>query len=152
MYLHFVREDQTRSICKIHLLDRMVLSQPDSTPEMTSKSEWNCTVDYWEDFLPHLACNLRRECAAGEDEHHCHYQPCQTGGFTAHGGCYLLVRTEAPIPFDAARQECQQRDGYLVSFNTVVEMEAVTEAVWARSRKFDFIVGLTSAPASLQSM
>ena len=64
----------------------------------------------------------------------------------------MLVRPQLALVHDETRGECGASGGYLVSFNTVGELEAVKAVVWARSRKFSFFVGLTFASATLPSM
>ena len=51
------------------------------TPQKVAKATWNCSVPYWTQFQPHLACNLRSECELLEDEEDCYYRRCHNRGF-----------------------------------------------------------------------
>ena len=109
-------------------------------------------MTHWPDFQPHLACNLKTECASGEDEQGCRHQTCGQGGFVVEGRCYVLGHPEEPLTFYEAREKCINFGGYLASFNTRSEMDAVIDTMWSRSRNFDFHVGLTFTAPNLDLM
>ncbi|KAL8612179.1 hypothetical protein ACOMHN_018468 [Nucella lapillus] len=126
--------------------------EPPSTPEKLQDGRWNCSVSFWRHFQPHLACNLRSQCSESEDEQLCEYRPCDPEGFQMNDRCYVLVTPKGSLTHAQAEEGCRDLGGHLVALNSVPEAEALKEVLWARSRKFDFYVGLTYASATLHSM
>ncbi|KAL8598228.1 hypothetical protein ACOMHN_035178 [Nucella lapillus] len=118
-----------------------------SRPQKAAGGLWNCSVPHWSQFQPHFACNLKQECSSGQDEDPCVHQPCGQGGFLVEGRCYMLGHPDRQVTYYDVKVECSRRGGYLVSFNTDAEMEKLLEVLWARSRRFDFYLGLTLADA-----
>ena len=53
-------------------------------------------MPHWADFQQHLQCNLRVECASGEDEAQCPYttDDCGPGRISIDGVCYVYVVPE----------------------------------------------------------
>ncbi|KAL8560514.1 hypothetical protein ACOMHN_023787 [Nucella lapillus] len=123
-----------------------------SAPTKVHDNTWNCSSPHWPDFEFHLRCNLVAECEGTEDEAECHHEVCGEGGFVVLGRCYLLGQPADKLTYYQARGFCSNEGGYLASFNTNEEMEAVMERVWLRSRSRDVYVGLTFTPRSLDSM
>ena len=139
------------SICSSCLL----CSEEASRPQQVTEGVWNCSSHNWPSFRPHLWCNLLHECWAGQDESQCYHEQCQQieRGFKVRGRCYLLVQPPSRVSYAQARVDCTSRGGYLVSFNTDAEMEAVTEVLWPRGRqRYDIYVGLETAPVDQTSM
>ena len=121
------------------------VSQRSSTPEKLSDGRWNCTVPHWKDFKPHLACNLKTECAFGEDEQGCRHQTCGKGGFMVQGQCYMLVHPNEPLTYYEAKEGCASLGGFLASLNNRFEKDAVLQTLWTRHRYFGCHVGLAFA-------
>ncbi|KAL8609812.1 hypothetical protein ACOMHN_052866 [Nucella lapillus] len=121
-------------------------------PQKVSQQRWNCSSSSWSAWRGHLWCNLRVECDAAQDESQCPHPLCAHGGFLLEGRCYLLARPARPLTYYDARGVCAGEGGYLASLNTRAEMDAVTRALWPRSRRQDFILGLTQTPREFDSM
>ena len=141
-----------RHVCAYLFVCAYVM-QTSSTPEKLADGLWNCCVPHWPAFKPHLACNLKTECASGRDEQSCpRHDACGPGGVVVKGRCYKLVQPQQPTSYYDAKATCTGLGGYVVSFNTVPEMTALLETVWQRSRFFDMHVGLTFAAPGLDPM
>ena len=71
-------------------------------PRRLSSGLYNCSVDdYWR-FQPHLDCNLKVECEDGRDETgHCPFSsPACQGWVASNGKCYLLVSHDSLNTFE----------------------------------------------------
>ena len=121
-------------------------------------STWNCSVPHWPRFQRHFRCNLRQDCASGEDEDQCPYSPCEREGVSFHGQCYFILVNNVKVTWHDARRECRKSGAYLASLTTHREWTHVMNWLhlgipWLLRCKWKPVyLGVTSAQASLPHM
>ena len=144
------------------LSDRMSFLASRSVPPVLQSSEipkrlpstitWNCSVPHWPRFQRHFHCNLRQECASGEDEVQCPYYPCSHGGVSFQGHCYFFTNCGKKRSWLEAHKDCREAGGYMASLTTAREWGDVNtwlslDATWRH-----IFVGLTSVSPRLPHM
>ena len=97
-------------------------------PQRLEDGTWNCSVPHWADFQQHLQCNLRVECASGEDEAQCPYttDDCGPGRISIDGVCYVYVVPEEAVSWVEADNNCRLGNSRLASLETEEEWIRVT--------------------------
>ena len=131
------------------------LLQPSEIPEQLA-GIWNCSVSQWPRFKRHFRCNMRQECANGEDETECPYSHCDHGGVRIDRHCYFYVVNNVGITWLEAQRECRLKGAQLASLSSLDRWNGVMTWLRWRSQWRDggmvMYVGLTSAPPGLPFM
>ena len=109
-------------------------------------------MPHWPHFQRHFRCNLRQECAGGEDEVQCPYSPCSHGGVSFQGHCYFFTNCGKKRSWLEAHKDCREAGGYMASLTTAREWGDVNtwlslDATWRH-----IFVGLTSVSPRLPHM
>ena len=133
-----------------------LLLQPSEIPErLAINNTWNCSKPHWLRLQRHFRCNLRQECASGEDEAWCPYSPCEHGGVSFYGHCYFLVEKDVKVSWLQAQEECRDAGAYLASLATYREWTDVMKWLhlaisWLLAcLKRPIFLGVTLAPDGL---
>ena len=93
--------------------------QASQIPErLQDTTTWNCSVPHWPRFRRHFRCNLRQDCASGEDEVQCPYSPCEHGGVSFQDQCYFFMENYNNVSWGLAQVECRKVGAYLASLTT----------------------------------
>ena len=123
------------------------------TPEMLANGMWNCSVAVWNSIKDHFPCDLKAQCAGGEDEKGCPYSSplCAPGEFFFGHSCYSYVKNKLDINWTFASVQCQTRGGHLASLNDMAEWRNVMKMLrqYVVDRAFS---GLRTATSSLPQM
>ncbi|KAL8564143.1 hypothetical protein ACOMHN_017413 [Nucella lapillus] len=128
-----------------------------SAPQRLSDGKWNCTVAHWPDFRPHVACDLERHCAAGEDEAACPYTSprCGPGLLAAGASCLQLTPLYGATSWTQAAELCRQRGMRLAALNSREKWRGVWRALQAmpcRIRFLQLFIGLTSSHRGMPTL
>ena len=118
-------------------------------PEKLPGGKWNCSVPNWSELLQHFPCNLKADCAAGEDEADCPYTSplCPLGQFHYGHSCYLYVKPDELMSWNDVSADCQLRGGHLVTFNDWAEWDYVTSVLHSHNVAAVFVgLHLPEAP------
>ena len=147
--------NRTTANCSIIFFLLQSSNVPESLP---GNNTWNCSVPHWSSFQRHFLCNLRQECANGEDEAQCPYAPCDRGGISFAGQCYFLVTDDTDITWKKAQTLCRNAGAYIVSLASPREWSDVMTWLhlavpWLERRMYIITyLGLASPPSTLPSM
>ena len=126
---------------------------------------WNCSVANWPDFRHHFPCNLRAECARGEDEEQCPYNRprCGRGRLSVGGRCYyirsfqrleklvslsILREGYVRVSWKAAEERCRQEGGHLASLSSYREMADVRQLLFSSDDE-PFFIGMIPVERSV---
>ena len=135
----------------------VILQVPEVPGSLAGNSTWNCSVPHWPRFQRHFRCNLRQECAGGEDEVRCPYSPCRHGGVSFAGHCYFFL-TDVNVVWSAAHDECRKFGAYMVSLTSPREWSDVMSWLhlgvpWLKKNMLMVVyVGLAPALSSVPFM
>ena len=133
--------------------------QREQRPERLSGTQWNCSVPHWEDFKPHLACNLMVQCPGREDEAGCGYTTCgpDDSGFTVGDTCYVLSVLQPDFRLGSTTLEWNsysdavERCGRLGSMSEAGQLRKVVDFLWERTRT-EVDVGLRTSDPGLPAL
>ena len=131
-----------------------MLQSPEIPERLPASVTWNCSVSHWPLFQRHFRCNLRQECASGEDEVQCPYSPCSHGGVNLQSHCYFIVASEKGYVWTEAQQECRKAGGSLASLASVREWNDVMSLLHFDTTRHEtrMAVGLASTAPDLPFM
>ena len=88
-----------------------------NAPRIVHDDLLDCSVAHYEQFAPHVNCNLAVECAGKEDERQCPYssQECQPGEIDAGETCYTYTRLQKELSWYDAYSQCLNMNQTLVN-------------------------------------
>ena len=121
-----------------------------------TNNTWNCSVRHWPRFQRHFRCNMRQECAHGEDETECPYSYCSHGGVRIDRHCYFYVVNDVGLTCREAQRECGLMGANLASLTSLGSWNGVMtwlhlHSLWKDGDTYTNI-GLTSAQPALPYM
>ena len=138
--------------------NRLVL-QAAEVPGRLANNTWNCSVPSWPRFRRHFLCDLRQDCAGGEDEVQCPYSPCnKQGGVRLRGHCYFFIELFTRLTWQQGQDECRKVGADLASLTS--RREWIDVMYWLqlgvpwllkRTRKAIYL-GAVRAPPSMPHM
>lgn len=150
----FVRLACTRSVGVTSV--RLIFSFHSATnlPEQAPDGKWNCSVPHWTDFSRHFLCDLKVQCARGEDELTCPYtmERCGLGFITVYDSCFEYVKTDRSVSWDEAADLCQQRGSSLPALKTWELWRSFVQFLNSGFMWSYAVIGLQTAPQGLPHM
>ena len=112
----------------------------DKVPPKLKNGLYNCSVDYYRRFQPHVDCNMKMECEDGRDETaHCPFSSPQCQGLVAaYYKCYTLFVSESDASDRKARDTCRAHGYELASIKKEKEVPGVVALLRGRWRSATF--------------
>ena len=112
----------------------------DKLPPKLKNGLYNCSVDHYQRFQPHVDCNMKMECEDGRDEtEHCPFSSPECQGLVAvYNKCYMLFVSESHVSGPKATDTCRALGYELASIKTEKEVPGILKLLRGRLKSAIF--------------